>query len=476
VTEEFDERDLDALGDLIDEMFVENKHPREIMTVLMEHESQWNDIMLRTLRYGRIYQLDFICKCTDAQIRVIARHVQSHTVVTDLCVWQVLQSGLPAYIKNLFRRGGAVESSRNHPWHNGMSDELDDFETHMSMCPPRYNLSPGNLTVDFLKTTLWLSRIFQDDVFFSQDTEVCRAMLDSVYAFPDEIEIPFMAQLLERGKPQLKALVWSRMAGRRVDQSCGALWNPSRDNNYDGLMEIRAEHFVCFPKYRRLFYGCAWVDNIICNKELNGHEFVSCRMPSEHDSIVSFSQKPQFDPRCRRRIEEMMKCTSYDEFELKRSIGGVRLTKRLVQRLIGDARYITDCEPRCAILSGLVENHLQELEKHISLERMTLKLIWRSTCEEELDEFLWAVERVRPGMIAKFRDGYGGTMLNYLPRGPFTLKPIPFDDDQKRYEVLVSLGCDPEIASPNGCSIAELLRFLGVQYGDCFDFAQAVKL
>lgn len=182
---ELDDAELDDLGELVDLMLVEDERPREIMEILMENEEQFDKILERTFRFGRIMQLDFIYKCTDSQMRFIAKQIdrlrssafdgEFMGYVCQLCVWQILQSGLPVSVKNMFAKKQTASGNKyRHPWGKGnLSEELELFETQMLMClnPEEYSFSPSRFGEDGMFSSLWLARVFQDDFFFAQSEE-----------------------------------------------------------------------------------------------------------------------------------------------------------------------------------------------------------------------------------------------------------------------------------------------------------------
>ena len=444
---ELEENDLDDIAELIDLMFVEGEHPRKIMAVLVENQEYWDEILLRTLRFARIFQLDFIMRCTDKQMRLIAKHAKGRTLVNDLCVWQMLQSGVPSSIKNMFRHEDGAKNGRQHPWgHGTMSDYLDWFETEMTIGrkPSEYRFPSACFDHEFLKQSLYQARIFQDDFFFSVDEESREMMIESAKEFEPEIFLPFYAQLIECGDARIRTRM--SLLLNSLDQLLS--------NRLCGLRGLQTVWWMCglekSRKYRTLFYGSNWMDEAICGLNLEGAEDIRCR----NDTVALYNFTKGVNPN-----DDLLHCRSYEEYQIKRAISGRRIIKKHIEALVGLA--CTEDGSRLGVLTGLIRHHTGEVERFFPLRKMMLWVVHSSMSPisdvSMIREFLLVLESVRPGLVSGFRDVYGGNLTFYLSSWPYALNR--FLEAQEMFKVLDEVGCRFDERAANGCSAADYISW-----------------
>ena len=428
---ELEENDLDDVAELIDLMFVEGEHPRKIMEVLVENQEYWDEILLRTLRFARIFQLDFIMRCTDKQMRLIAKHAKGRTLVNDLCVWQMLQSGVPSSIKNMFRHEDGAKNGRQHPWGRGaMSDYLDWFETEMTigLKPSEYRFPSACFDHEFLKQSLYQARIFQDDFFFSVDEESRETMIESAKEFEPEIFLPFYAQLIECGDARMRTRISLKMIR----------WDLSHYLSMSSLRGVEKSR-----KYRTLFYGSCWMDNAVCNMNLEGSEDIFCR----NDMKIADCVSPN---------DDLLHCRSYEEYQIKRAISGRRISKKHIESLVSLVCLGDDSQ--LGILTSLIRGHADKVDKLFSLRKIMLRVVHREQTPSMLREFLLTLESVRPGLVSGFKDVYGGNLTFYLCKWAIQgINSFLYETDL--FKVLEEVGCRFDERAANGCCAADYISW-----------------
>ena len=476
---ELDDAELDDLGELIDLMLVEGERPREIMKVLMENGDQFDKVLERTFRFGRILQLDFICKCTDSQMRLIAKQIDQLRssafdggfmgYICQLCVWQILQSGLPVSVKNMFAKKQTTSGNKyRHPWGKGsLSEELERFETQMLMCksPADWQHILEFLPRDVVLSSLWLARVFQDDFFFAQTDKGQEWLLRTSRHVPHSIVLPFYAQLMERGNSEMRTRIsifvqtmivnglnvwaitnadlylgkydvhpWGSEIDYRCNDRCDEPFNRSR--------------YAKSRRYRQYFYGAVWMDQAVTDAKLPGWEYLRIRglggyCVRKHKSIVG-------------RDAELLESSSYPEFEIKCMVSGRRLTKALTDELV--SRTCNNNPFSTEILAGLLENKFADMERLHPIDMMVLRLAC-SECEaDRWRRVAEIVERNAPGLISGFRDCYGGTIMDYV-LGDRINAWARGRGDESMLSFLRDLGCDFSLPGPNGASLADKMAW-----------------
>ena len=443
----FEMNDLDDIAEIVDLMFVEGEHPRKIMEVLAENREHRDEIMRRTLRFARIFQLDFIMRCTDKQMRLIAEHAKVPSLVNDLCVWQMLQSGVPISIKNMFRHDDGAKNGRQHPWgHGTMFDCLDWFETEMTIGrkPSEYRFPSTCFDYGFLKQSLYQARIFQDDFFFSVDEESRETMIESAKEFGPEISLPFYAQLIERGDAHIRT---------RISLLVNSLDPSQSDRRYgrSGMSGICYGGWERSSKYRMLFYGTNWMDNAICNRNLEGAGDIRCRCDNIR-ALHKFTRGVNLN-------DDLLQCHSYEEYQLKRAISGRRILKKHIAAMVGLA--CTQDGSQLGVLTGLVRHHADEVERFFPLREMMLRVVHSSLSPVAdvslIRKFLLTLESVRPGLVSGFKDAYGGNLTFYLGSWHCALNGLPIEHDV--FKVLEEVGCRFDDRAANGCSTADYISW-----------------
>ena len=472
---ELDDAELDDLGELVDLMLVENERPREIMKVLMENEEQFDKILERTFRFGRIMQLDFVYKCTDSQIRFLAKQIdrlrssvfdgEFMGYVCQLCVWQILQSGLPASVKNLFAKKHAASGNKyRHPWGKGcLSEELARFETEMLMCKSPEDWQPvlECLPREVVLSSLWLARVFQDDFFFAQTDKGQEWLLRTSRYVPHNIALPFYAQLMERGNSEMRTRI--SMFVQTMIVTGLNVWAITDADLYLGKYDVHPwvseidcrcngrrndpferHRYAKSRRYRQYFYGAVWMDLAVTDARLPGWKRLRIR---GHGGESALNHKHFVA-----RDAELLKSSSYPEFEIKRMVSGRQLTKAFVDELVSRTCYNNPFSAE--ILVGLLENNFTDMERLHPIDMMVLRLACSNCDEDRWRRVAEIVERNAPGLISGFRDYYGGTIMDYV-LGDRIIVWARGRGDEPMLSFLRSLGCDSSLPGPNGVSLAD---------------------
>ena len=464
---ELDDAELDGLGELIDLMLVEGEHPREIMKILMENGEQFDKVLERTFRFGRILQLDFIYKCTDSQMRFIAKQIDQLRssafdggfmgYVCQLCVWQILQSGLPVSVKNKFVKKHVASGNKyRHPWGRGSpSEALERFETQMLMCksPDDWRSVLECLPRNVVLSSLWLARVFQDDFFFAQTDKGQEWLLRTSRYVPHSIVLPFYAQLMERGNSEMRTRIsilvqtmivnglneWAITDGDlylgKYDVHPWNAWDVGIDCRLNEPFDKR--RYAKSRRYRQHFYGADWMDQAVTDARLPGWEYLRIRIHGDNRLLLHRHFAG--------RDAELLEASSYPEFEIKRMVSGRRLTRALVDELV--ARTCWNDPSASKILMGLLESNFADMERLHPIDMVVLRLACSHCEEDRWQRVAELVERKAPRLISSFRDSYGGRIMDYV-LGDRIIAWARGRSDATMLSFLQKLGCDFSLAWP----------------------------
>ena len=455
----------------LDRMIAEGAPAADVFALLRRNDDISPAVFARMLRFARMFHVDF---------------------------WDRSGRGDPDYLFSRLRELPAdVQYAANH----GGRMQVHRFLRCLEQTLRRKPASAEGLRIVFEKCPFLVSRIYQDDVFLRVDDDYREVMLDNLRDIPFGIRLAFVTQVVTsrtiprewrlrcfaKGCMRCWRECYVRIGNRLPRTRVSLLGSPlAVGMPIPGLnMPYYPEHVTQMEPYhddsrryggydqsvymlsvnrrvQNVFAEHPFVRELYASTSWPGHEAASTRLLDRVDewNQEEWEEGPPSDPGIEAFDEDLpSKCLIM--FDL---MGG-EFSPRLLSHLARGRQKEN--------LAALVRERPALVESVLPLERLPFLL--SSAGDWELAEkVVRAVEKQRPGTVARTSDAFGNTPLTYMwfassnrfywwdPGERQVWAPGDIVADRRawgRYEAcLLELGCDPRRRNHLGLSAEDLWK------------------
>jgi len=403
------------LADKLDSLLETWSSPKKIMdflTIECKSEAGAVDVCRASLLSERMFNVDFALKLEFGYVNFLLNLLPKLDGFTRThFVWQILRCSEQIWCSNgkIFTADAhrIREKAREcltpkdyncHPYTGSMTSWLQPFDDtfyQTKNIAEASSLIPDTCFADFsqyVKDSLWLSRIFQAD-FFAVSSIVKQMQmhqnLDKVPALP---MLKFVSQILHSGLDQnIKLAFWKRV--NEIDD----LANAKTLSSSEGLMYLKEKCVNCKPLVDAMYQFPKLYDKIFeLRFSKNGGGACFDWLVQDDENRPSIAHK---------LIDEH---SSFAEVAVKLMVNGEELKSDDVEYMLSKRKF--------SMVGEMVKDDLEFVSTVLPLDELlflVLKHVKTDLCIECLESF----EKFQPGFVANHHDYYGNNALwNLLHR------------------------------------------------------------
>lgn len=446
---------VEELAEQLDSMLERWQSPISIMNFLTaQHSAKALDIVYASLLSDRMFNLDFILKTNPGYASFLVKLLPSLDPYTRThCIWQILQckqskwanAGFSSLesdrLRNLARNFLTGRDMDKHPYTGSMTAWLEPFDecffdSDISIAEASSRIPDkcfGEFDT-FVKSSLWLGRIYQADFFAISSLAKQVQMHANLDKIPVLVMLKFVAQVLHsRMDKNIKLAFWKK--ANELD----ALGDDRTFHSFEAIGYICKRCFRCRPLFEAMFQFPKLYDKIYEAK------FSRNIATAQLDWIEQRVMKDI--PLARKLIDEY---SSFAEVALNLTLNGESITSSDVEYMLSKKKF--------NMVGEMVKDSIDIVSEVISpmeILFLILKYVKPDLCIECLESF----EMWKPGFISECRDYYGNNALWFLlhrdPTG--TRKKCKYTRDLK--DILVNkYKCDPDEENIYGLSWKKVFK------------------
>jgi len=435
-----------ALSDKLDSMLENDSAPTKILDFLTtQKQAQPLEIIYGSLLSDRMFNIDFLMKLNYGYINFLMNLVPKLDSFTRThLIWQILQcrgdqwtskSGLfYGDLNNLRNRARSLLTERDmccHPYTGSMTNWLQPFDNAFFESRSIYEAAAGindRCFAEFnnyVKDSLWLSRIYQVDFF------ACASMVKQMHMHQHLGDIPvltmlkFVAQILHSSlAANVKLAFWKKANELEV------LGENETFSALEAIDWLASRCKLCPPLADAMFQFPHLYDRIYDLKFDQPYDY----------SADIYDVHPAW-----KFIHEF---SSFEEVALNTTLIGEELGLRDVEYMLETKKF--------SMVGEMAKSDLDTILEILPLQEILfiiLKYVKESLCIECLEAF----EKHSPGIISSSRDYYGNNALwSLLHRR--TSKSGRKSEPKIRKVLVEKYGCDPTETNIYGLSYDSALK------------------
>lgn len=446
---------IDELADKLDNMLESMTPPKVIMDFLTKHGSEKAArIVHASLLSDRMFNVNFLLRLDFGYASCLVKFLSLLDPFTRTqFIWQVLKCSrqkwhdakfFDADINRLRETARAQLSDAdmaNHPYTGTMSSWLMSFDDCMFDANDAVEASasiPDEYFANFdfyIKSSLWLSRIFQADFFAASSAVKQISMHENLDKVPILQSLKFVVQILNsKIDPMVKLAFWKKM------------------NSLDFFRSRKQIHHNEAINQLYLYKKCARCRTLF-EAAFQFPELYDEIYEEQNHIIVEEKEYPNGIVSAKQLIDES---SNYEELALKLTLIGETLKLDDVEYMLGRGKF--------SLIGEMVKDDIglvSEVLSEFDMLFLVLKYVKKSLCADCLKAF----EQWKPGYIKNFRDQYGNNALWFLGHRKSAKTDCSMNDERYLEKLLVeTYECNPQEENNYGLCWYKVQKILAEEH------------